>query len=186
MYKQLIYFNKNEMGAKKGYCLQNVRKGFNLPPKFESAKADMEFNKNQGTLHNIDTLPENVSVPVYVDTTSKYEHIIVSDRGTFYSDGKKISKNKYKNYFGWGEYCEGYHVVEKTFKQNLYKVVVDVLNIRKSPKISAFNKVGKAYKNTQFDILEIEKNGKYTWGRAIQGWVCLEFNNKKYCQKVGD
>lgn len=114
-YEQVRSANPNNMGKKSGWCLQNTRLAFGITVgKFASAKADMQYQKKCGTLHPIDTLPTNVSVPVYVDTTSQYEHVILSHYGQFYSDGKKISRNYFKNYFGWGECCDGVRVARFT------------------------------------------------------------------------
>ena len=130
MWKQVVNFNINKMGHKKGYCLQNVRLGFGLPAKYESAKVDMEANKKAGTLHNMDTIPNNVAVPVYVDSTSKYEHIIVCDKGTYYSDGSRLSSIKGLKFFGWGELCEGVRVVEYVpdSKKPIDEVAQEVIN----------------------------------------------------------
>ena len=149
MWEQVKSFNVNKMGTKKGYCLQNVRLGFGIPAKYASAKEDMQANKNAGTLHPMSTLPTNVAVPVYVDTTNKYEHIIVSDKGTFYSDGAKISRNKYNSYFGWGELCDGVRVVKQVADSKPstggWKIVpqhatftssVNNLCVRRSPSLS--------------------------------------------------
>lgn len=147
MWEQVKAFNLKKMGTKKGYCLQNVRLGFGIPSKYASAKADMEANKKAGTLHPISTLPTNVAVPVYVDTTNQYEHIIVSDKGTFYSDGAKISRSKYNSYFGWGELCDGVRVVKqvveaptanwKIVKQNgTFTSSVNNLCVRRAPSLS--------------------------------------------------
>lgn len=114
-YEQVKAGNHKNMGKRKGWCLQNVRLAFGIPVgKFASAKLDMESQRKNGTLHAMSTLPENVSVPVYVDTTSKYEHVILSEKGVFYEDSKMISHNKYSKFFGWGEYCDGIRVVKKT------------------------------------------------------------------------
>lgn len=114
-YEQVKSASPKAMGNKKGWCLQNVRLAFGIPVgKFASAKLDMESQKKNGTLHSIDSLPENVSVPVYVDTPSKYEHVILSYKGIFYEDGKMIARNKYSKFFGWGEYCDGVRVVKQT------------------------------------------------------------------------
>lgn len=113
-YKQVKSFNIANMGKKSGWCLQNCRLGFGISTgKYASAKADMEAQRKAGTLHPINTLPTNVAVPVYLDTSSKYEHIVVSDKGTIYSDGKCVS-NLYSlgTPFGWGESCDGVRVVE--------------------------------------------------------------------------
>ena len=133
MWKQVKDFNIKKMGTKKGYCLQNVRLGFGIPAKYASAKMDMEANKKAGTLHNIDTIPTNVSVPVYIDSSSKYEHIIVCDKGTYYSDGRKLKSTKGLKFFGWGELCEDVRVVEKVkdkYTIGKYKVTAELLNVR--------------------------------------------------------
>lgn len=111
-WKQIRNFDINKMGKKPGYCLQNVRLGYGIAPKYTDAKTDMEANKNAGTLHDISTLPTNVAVPVYLDVTSVYEHIIVSDHGTLYSDGKRLTSLKGFKVFGWGESVNGVRVVE--------------------------------------------------------------------------
>lgn len=101
------------MGKKKGWCLENVARGYHIygvPSALPSAKADMEFNKAKGTLHPLNTIPNNVAVPVYLDTASKYEHVEVCDKGTYWSDGYVVGKPS--NSFGWGEYCNGVRIVE--------------------------------------------------------------------------
>lgn len=114
-YEQVVEANIKKMGKQKGWCLQNCRLAFGFPVgKYASAKKDMEAQRKAGTLHDISTLPTNVCVPVYVDTVSQYEHVILSMYGTFYEDGVKISRYKYSNYFGWGELCDGNRVVKVT------------------------------------------------------------------------
>ena len=147
MWEQVKSFSPSKMGTKKGMCLQNVRLGFGIPAKYASAKEDMQANKRAGTLHPISSLPTNVAVPVYIDSTSQYEHIIVSDKGTYYSDGVKISKDKYKNYFGWGELCDGVRVVKYVADKPStgWKIVpqkgtftssVNGLRVRRSPSLN--------------------------------------------------
>lgn len=112
-YKQLKPFYPNDMGKRKGWCLENVARGFHIygvPSGLPSAKADMEFNRSHGTLHPLSTIPNYVSVPVYLDTASKYEHVEVCDKGTYWSDGYVVAKPT--NSFGWGEYCNGVRIVE--------------------------------------------------------------------------
>lgn len=112
-YKQLKPFYPNDMGKKKGWCLENVARGYHIygvPSSLPSAKADMEFNKSHGTLHPLSTIPNYVSVPVYLDTASKYEHVEVCDKGKYWSDGYVVAKPT--NSFGWGEYCNGVRIVE--------------------------------------------------------------------------
>lgn len=126
--KQIKYFDIRKMGHKAGYCLQNVRLGFGIPALFYDAKQDMLNNKNKGTLHSMDTLPHDVQVPVYVDSSSVHEHIIAYDRGTFYSDGKRLTSTKGIKFFGWGELCENVRVVEYTSDKYAVgqAVVIDV------------------------------------------------------------
>lgn len=112
-WKQLVNFDVRKMGTRKGYCLYNVRLGYGIPGKYPSAKADMEANRKAGTLHDISTCPKNVAVPIYTDTASPYEHIMVSDHGAVYSDGKYVTSVAGMKFFGWGEMCEGIRVVEQ-------------------------------------------------------------------------
>lgn len=148
MWEQVKAFNINKMGTKKGYCLQNVRLGFGIPAKYASAKADMEANKRAGTLHPMSTLPTNVAVPVYVDSSSKYEHIIVCDKGTYYSDGKRLTSIKGLKFFGWGELCDGVRVVKQVANKpttggwtivpqhGTFTSSVNNLRVRRSPSLS--------------------------------------------------
>ena len=93
MYDQTLNFNPRKMGTRPGWCLMNCRLGFGIQRGcFPSAKADMESQKKNKTLHDIKTLPTNCAVPVYCDTVSQYEHVVVCDHGTWYEDGKKIKK----------------------------------------------------------------------------------------------
>lgn len=118
-YEQLITADINKMGKKKGWCEQNVREAFNQPiGHFSSAKADMLSQRKNGTLHDFSTLPTNVCVPVFVDTTSQYEHVLLSMFGVPYEDGKKINWQKYASYFGWGECCDSYRVVKVTTQKS--------------------------------------------------------------------
>lgn len=112
-WQQVRQFNINKMGKQAGWCLRNVSMGFGITSaNFPSAKADMQSQSKNGTLHHISTLPNNVAVPVYIDTTSIYEHVVVYDHGTWYSDGVKISAPNSKYVFGWGELCGGERVVK--------------------------------------------------------------------------
>lgn len=111
-WQQVKPFNLSKMGIRAGYCLQNVRLAFGVQSKYNDAKSAMLANKNAGTLHGIDSLPKNVAVPVFVDTASPYEHVEVADRGTFYSDGKKVSNPYNQKFFGWGETLNGERIVK--------------------------------------------------------------------------
>lgn len=112
--EQVKKFNPSKMGKKAGWCLMNCRLGFGINKGTNpSAKADMEFNKEKGAFHNMKSLPTNVAVPVYLDTSSIYEHIVVCDKGVYYSDGRRLTSTKGLKFFGWGEYCDAVRVVKK-------------------------------------------------------------------------
>lgn len=111
-WKQVRNFDVSKMGTKQGWCLMNCRLGFGIDRgTYASAKDDMEAQKKEGTFHTTD-LPSNVAVPVYFDTSSKYEHVMVDDHTKFYSDGKYVSSLNGWKILGWGEKCDGQRVVE--------------------------------------------------------------------------
>lgn len=116
-YEQLKPFYPKDMGTKKGWCLQNVAKGFHAYPSSNpsaSAKADMNVNIAKGTYHKgIGDVPQNCSVPVYYKTTSQYGHVVAYDKGIFYNDGKKFTPDG-KMILGWGEWCNGFQIVKKS------------------------------------------------------------------------
>lgn len=123
-YIQVRKFNLSQMGTREGWCLMNTRLGFGIKTgKFASAKADMESQRANGTLHPLATIPKNCTVPVYLNTSSPSEHVEVCVNGkTWYSDGKKVNPPAKSIVFGWGELCDGVRVVKlETSKGNLAK-----------------------------------------------------------------
>lgn len=133
-WKQIVPFDLSKMGKTPNMCLKNVREAFSIPPKYIDAKAAMLANKNARTLHDISSLPLNVAVPVFVDTPSINEHVEVSDKGIFYSDGKEIKSPVNQKFFGWGESLNDVRIV---------KFVVDPAPIPPAPEP---NKVWYTYK----------------------------------------
>lgn len=112
-YEQIKKFYAKDMGKKKGWCLQNCRVGFHIyTGKYASAKSAYEAAKRNGTLREMNKLPSNISVPVYMSTTSKYGHVIVYDKGTYYSDGSVIRNPK--GLLGWDVNMDGVAVVKFT------------------------------------------------------------------------
>lgn len=112
-WKQDRAFDPKKMGTAKNMCLRNCRIAFvpEIPPKYNDAKSAMLANKKAGTLHDMKSRPTNCAVPVFADTTSKYEHVMVYDHNTLYSDGKVVSNPNSFKYFGWGETLNGVRVV---------------------------------------------------------------------------
>jgi hypothetical protein len=109
-YEQTMPFYPKDMGKQKGWCLQNCRLGFHIyKPKYASAKAAMDAAKRNGTYH-AGTPPNNISVPVYVSSSSKYGHVVVWDKGTWWSDGK--SYRLWSGVLGWDEMMDGTRVVK--------------------------------------------------------------------------
>lgn len=115
-FEQLKPFYPNDMGTAKGWCLLNVAKGFHATPSANpsaSAKADMNSNIARGTFHSkLIDIPTNCAVPVYVKSTSQYGHVVVFDKGIYYTDGKKYIPSE-TDIIGWGEWCNGFQIVKK-------------------------------------------------------------------------
>lgn len=152
-WEQVKKFDIKKMGKKAGWCLMNCRLGFGINKGTNpSAKADMEFNKKKGAFHDMKSLPTNVAVPVYLDTSSIYEHIIVCDKGTYYSDGRKLTSTKGLKFFGWGEYCDAVRVVKKA-----------------EPKVKEGNKVKTtAYRDVYGNLInrKIINDGQSVWKKT--------------------
>ena len=113
-YEQTRAFYPNEMGKQKGWCLQNCRLGFRIyTPKYKSAAAAMAAAKRNGTFHTMNELPSNCSVPVYTTSSSANGHVVVYDKGTYYTDGKKY-KPASSSLLGWDTNMDGTQVVKFT------------------------------------------------------------------------
>lgn len=114
-YEQTKPFYPKEMGTQKGWCLKNCRIGFRIyTGHYASAKSAMEAGKKNGTFHS-GTPPYNIAVPVYTTTCSKYGHVMVCDKGTWYSDGKKV---KMPTIIGWDEMMDSVRVVQPATTKN--------------------------------------------------------------------
>ena len=108
-------FNPANMGTRAGYCLQNCRLGFGIMTgQFPSARADMNSQRANGTLHTDLPPPANIAVPVYCESGTPNGHVVVWDHGKVYSDGKLIAKglSAWSTVYGWGELCDGRRVVQ--------------------------------------------------------------------------
>ena len=119
-WEQVRTFKLSQMGTTPGWCLKNCCLGFGIiGGGFPTARADMESQSNNGTLHGAKSTPPNyIQVPVYIDTGTTEGHVVVWDKGTVYSDGVKIDQGLsyygMNNIWGWGELCGGYRVVQHT------------------------------------------------------------------------
>ena len=110
-YEQTMPFYPKDMGKQKGWCLQNCRLGFHIyTPHYASAKAAMNAAKKNGTYH-AGTPPNNISVPVYTTSSSANGHVVVCDKGTWYTDGRKYTPAK-GSIYGWDEMMDGTRVVK--------------------------------------------------------------------------
>lgn len=109
-YEQLLPFYPKDMGKQKGWCLQNCRLGFHIyTPHYASAKAAMNAAKKNGTYH-AGTPPNNISVPVYISTSSANGHVCVWDKGAWWNDGKRVGSMS--GILGWDEMMDGTRVVK--------------------------------------------------------------------------
>lgn len=91
-YVQVKGFNQSIAGNVKGYCLRNVRLGYGIGPKYDTA-----WQSWQNAPQNGGDIPTGVDVPVYF-WYGRYGHIGVRlANGQFWSDGKVYSNlNSYR------------------------------------------------------------------------------------------
>lgn len=182
-YKQLVDFDIQKMGTRPGYCLQNVRLGFGIPAKYYDAKAAMEASAAEGTLHDISTLPTDVAVPIFVDTTSPNEHVIVSDHGTFYSDGKRLTSLRGLKCFGWSETLNDVTIVEEVkiaetpapagdgLKEGDVVIPIELID---------YNGTKLKQYDEQYTVLQyIPGSSRVVLGARGQIWAALNINNVK-------
>ena len=109
-YEQIKSFYPSEMGKEKGWCLKNCRLGFRIyTGHYASAKTAMQAGKKNSTYHD-GMPPNNIAVPVYVATPSHNGHVVVYDKGTWWSDGKKY--NCMSGVYGWDEMMDGVRVAQ--------------------------------------------------------------------------
>ena len=178
---QVVPFNHKKMGTKPGWCERNMRLGYgNIPARCADAKADMEYNKKMGTLHSVkkaSDIPSNVSVPLFIDTKSTYEHIECSDKGVVYSDGKVVKNPMSQKIFGWGEYCAKTRVVKKAADPKPAGIKVGdsvIVNGAGTGNSKGGGGKTKVFKNQKMKVLSIT-NGRYGCNQynksgAITGW----------------
>lgn len=82
-YKQVKSFDQSKAGNVRGFCLRNVRLGYGIASKYDSA-----WQSWQNAPHNSGSIPTGVDVPVYF-WWGQYGHIGVRlANGKFWSDGK--------------------------------------------------------------------------------------------------
>lgn len=110
-WNQTVKFDLAKMGTKPGLCLQNVRVGYGIGPKYATAKDAMNASKKQGTFHEGLDIPTNVAVPIFAETGSPYDHVMVDYYGDVYSDGKHLSSLKGMKVLGWSETLNDVRVV---------------------------------------------------------------------------
>lgn len=130
MYSQLKSFKIAAAGTKKYFCLQNVRLGFGIPAKYDTAWEAWKATEQ----HKTRTIPTGVDVPLYYSFTTtidgvrkNYGHISVRLKdGRHWSDGKiypsiKALETDLSNitYVGWGESINDVKVIKK--EDDLYK-----------------------------------------------------------------
>lgn len=174
---QVVSFNLKKMGTQAGMCEKNVRLGYGLPAKCASAKDDMNYNKKMGALHPMSSIPKNVVVPVFVDSSSKYEHIEVCYYGTYYSDGKRVLNPSRQKFFGWGEFCAKARVVK--WQENPKPATIKVgdtviVNGRGTGNSKGGGGKTKNFTNQKMKVISIA-NGRYGCNQynkkgAITGW----------------
>ena len=171
MYKQVRSFNLKKMGTTKNLCLRNTRLAYDIPAKYANAKLAMKENKNRGTLHSLKSLPKNVSVPVFTDK-GVFGHVEVCDKGTFYSDGKKVG-NPGSSY-QWGEFLNGVRIVSWISETTIKVGDTVIVSGKGTGNSKGGGGTTKEFKSRKMKVIEIA-NGRYGCNQynrsgAITGW----------------
>jgi hypothetical protein len=114
MYKQVRPFNQNKGGSAKGWCLRNVRLGYDIGSKYASA-----WEAWQNTKQFTTPIPTGVSVPIFF-WWGKYGHIGVQlPDGRFWTDGviwSSLTRYRLTHptivYRGWSTHLNGVEVIK--------------------------------------------------------------------------
>lgn len=166
-YKQLKQFNQATAGTTHGMCLQNVRLGFQIPPRYNSA-----WEAWAGTEQHPDrNIPTGVDVPLFYDFTdsagNRYGHINVRlANGQVWNDGRVFpdlpSFEKFWSnvkYVGWGESVNKVKVIEG----------VQMAVIQNAPNwFGRCNKTMQRIRGRDLGKTEFEK---YAVGAEFLSWV---------------
>lgn len=173
MWVQKRAFNLSKMGTTKNFCLRNVYQAFaGVGPKYPDARHAMYENRDKGTLHPLSTIPKTVAVPVFTDK-GVWGHVMVCDRGTYYSDGKKVGKPS--NLYQWGELLNGARVVaNETPKQDIKCGDTVIVNGRGTSNAYGGGRYTKNFVNRKMKVISIV-NGHYGCNQfnlngGITGW----------------
>lgn len=110
-YEQVKPFYPKEMGKQKHWCLKNCRLGYRIYTcKYANAKTAMNAGIKNGTYHK-GMPPTNIAVPVYTTSNTDKGHVVVCDKGIWYTDGRKYTPAK-GSIYGWDEMMDGVRVVK--------------------------------------------------------------------------
>lgn len=167
VWKQIKEFNLAKMGHTKNFCLHNVCLGYGIGPKYANAKLAMNENRNKGTLHQLSTIPKNVTVPVYT-AQGIWGHIEVCINGTYYSDGVKVGKPN--STYMWGEFVNGVRVVSNSSTPAATIKVGDtvIVNGAGTATSKGTGAKTKVYKNKKMKVILI----------ANKHYGCNQYNKK--------
>lgn len=175
-WKQNRTFSLAKMGTTKNLCLHNVRIAYNVGAKYATAKLAMGENRNKKALHPLSSIPKNVAVPVFT-SAGVWGHVEVCDRGTYYSDGKKVGKPG-SNY-QWGEWLNGVRIVTWVNGPEPKPATIKVgdtviVNGQGTANSKGGGAKTKSYKNQKMKVISIV-NGRYGCNQynkkgAITGW----------------
>lgn len=171
MWKQVRAFNLSKMGTSKNFCLRNVRLAYDIPGKYANAKLAMGENKNRGTLHSLSSIPTNCSVPVFTDK-GIFGHVMVYDKGTYYSDGKKTTKPG--SSYQWGELLNGVRVVQQEDARTINIGDTVIVNGQGTGNSKGGGGKTKNFNNRKMKVINIVNNrygcNQYNRSGAITGW----------------
>jgi hypothetical protein len=139
MYVQTRAFNQNRGGSARGWCLRNVRLGYEIGPKYASAW-EAWLNTKQFTT----AIPKGVAVPIFF-WWGKYGHIGVQlPDGRFWTDGAVWSSlTRYRLthptivYRGWSTHLNGVQVIKNAPKAKMPPIGATI-NITKGTRRGTF------------------------------------------------
>ena len=135
MWEQVRSFDTSKGGSVAGYCLRNVRLGYNIGPVYASA-----WQAWNGTPQRTGTIPKGVAVPLYYDYTdrngNRYGHINVQlPDGRIWNDGRFFqSRTSFQNsmsnvrYVGWSTHVNNVQVIKESPVDNInWRHIISVL-----------------------------------------------------------
>ena len=139
------------------------------------------YKGNGGTLETYDVQGYDASLTVESYASATYEGYTFLGWYTKPTGGEKVTKldASTKGMTLYAQWSTGDHdpsvpdTDDTTIKPVKIKVTGSSVNLRKGPGLS-YDVIKTVSKGTELTLTEIYKEGKYTWGKCIIGWIRLD------------